>query len=78
MHLPLQRFRFFRRICSGTSERCEPLTRRASRHCHSQSQPARPAFAAKRTPLTLLRLMDAQCPLCQGVGCQQCASLGLR
>lgn len=37
-----------------------------------------PVFAQKGMPLQLLHKLGAQCPLCQGLGCGECASSGLR
>jgi hypothetical protein len=31
-----------------------------------------------RLPLPLIRLLGAECPLCDGLGCQHCAHTGLR
>ena len=37
-----------------------------------------PAFVRMGRPMALLRLWDAQCYQCQGVGCGGCAQTGLR
>jgi hypothetical protein len=37
------------------------------------SLPARP-----RLPLVLVRALGAQCPICDGLGCEVCAQTGLR
>lgn len=38
----------------------------------------KPAFVTRRLSLPLMRVYDAQCCLCQGVGCSNCAHTGLR
>jgi hypothetical protein len=35
-------------------------------------------FLRVRPSLTLVRLFGAQCPLCDGIGCRECAEQGLR
>lgn len=37
-----------------------------------------PAFVTLGRPMALIRLWDAQCYQCQGVGCGECAQTGLR
>ncbi len=42
----------------------------------STHSPPVPSILRARMPL--LRLVDAQCPLCSGIGCTDCAHSGLR
>jgi hypothetical protein len=77
MLLPQRFSRYLRRNQCGPCDMGVTHLDRSNRST-PQVQSSRPAFATRRTPLTLLRLLDAQCPLCQGMGCPQCASLGLR
>jgi hypothetical protein len=49
--------------------------RRPDRDCAS---PLRPAFARMQLPLSTVRRLGAQCFLCQGIGCRECANTGLR
>lgn len=37
-----------------------------------------PALATTRLPMVLVYLFGAQCALCQGLGCHDCAHTGLR
>jgi hypothetical protein len=38
----------------------------------------RPAFAHTRLPLAIVRRLGAECALCEGLGCGECAHSGLR
>ena len=37
-----------------------------------------PAFARRRLSIRVLHLLGAICPLCNGLGCAECADSGLR
>jgi hypothetical protein len=39
---------------------------------------ARPALARTRLPLSIVRRLGAECALCDGLGCGECAHSGLR
>jgi hypothetical protein len=61
---------------------------RGPRSCGNRQNPRRPdlacaaspkpAFARLRLPLSTVRRLGAQCFLCQGIGCRECANTGLR
>lgn len=49
-------------------------------HIHTANEIIRekPAFATTRLPLALMRVFGAECFLCRGIGCEECAHTGLR
>lgn len=83
MYLPVEVYRRVRGLLPGaTPRRREMLAAGPHRAgvtlCAATAHGSVPVFARRGAPFQLLHLLDAQCPLCQGLGCGECESTGLR
>lgn len=73
---------FARGARAGNRCRCRTTEAAEDRHLSDPglagSRASRPARVTVRLPMHLIRLFGAQCALCQGFGCHECAQTGLR